>query len=104
MNLERFRKERKLTQEKASKLLGMQKQTYQNYELRKRQPDIETLCKLADFYHCSLDELVGRETDMINLNMLEPEVSTLIKKIIKMNNEQKKATVNFVTGLTFFDN
>lgn len=92
------------SQMEVAKKLDLPISTYNQYETGKNQPSIETLCKLADFYHCSLDELVGRETDVINLRMLDQEVSSLIKKIIKMNNEQKKATINFVTGLTFFDN
>lgn len=99
MNLEKFRKERKLTQEEASRLLGMQKQTYQNYELRKRQPDIDTLCKLADFYHCSLDELVGRETHLVNLEAIKPTKAKLIEQILVMNELQELQAVAFIAGL-----
>lgn len=99
MNLEKFRKERKLTQEEASRLLGMQKQTYQNYELRKRQPDIDTLCKLADFYHCSLDELVGRETHLVNLEAIKPTKAKLIEQILVMNDLQELQAVAFIAGL-----
>lgn len=99
MNLEKFRKERKLTQEEASRLLGMQKQTYQNYELRKRQPDIDTLCKLADFYHCSLDELVGRKTHLVNLEAIKPTKARLIEQILSMDDLQELRAEAFISGL-----
>ena len=104
MRLREFQKKSGLTIKESSRMLGLPMSTYNGYLVGNRQPDIETLCKLADFFHCSLDELVGRETDIINLNVLEPEVGTLIKKIIKMNKVQKDATINFVTGITYLDN
>ena len=103
MKLKEIRKNNKLTQQEVANTLQISQVTYCNYELGNREPDIETLCKLANLYHTTIDELVGRDTDMINLNTLEPEVSTLIRKIIKMNDIQKAQTINFVGALTMFD-
>lgn len=103
MNLEKLRKSLKLTQEEVARMLDLQKQTYQNYELSKRQPDINTLIKLADFYNTSIDYIVGRETRLINLDALEPEISNVIEKIINMNTVQKAQTLNFVNAITMFN-
>ena len=99
MNLEKLRKERKLTQEEASRMLNMQKQTYQNYELKKRQPDIDTLCKLADFYDTSIDYIVGRQTHLINLNAIKPTKARLIEQILAMNDLQELRAEAFIAGL-----
>lgn len=104
MKLKELRTKDKLTQKQVSQYLNTSETNYNRYELGKVEPDINTLIKLADFYHCSLDELVGRESDMLNLNALEPEVGSFIRKIIKMNTMQKAQTINFVTSLTMFDN
>lgn len=104
MELKKLREKTKLTQTEVARISGINLRNYNKYENNMTEPDISTLCKLADFYHVTIDELVGRNTDMINLNSLEPEISTLIKKIIKMNNTQKAQTINFVTALTLFDN
>lgn len=104
MKLKELRTKDKLTQKQVSHYLNTSETNYNRYELGKVEPDIDTLIKLADFYHCSLDELVGRESDMLNLNALEPEIGSLIRKIIKMNTMQKAQTINFVTSLTMFDN
>ena len=104
MKLKEFRKNLNMTQSEVAKLLQVAQTSYCHYESGLREPDIETLCKLATLYHTTIDELVGRDTDMINLNTLEPEVSTLIRKIIKMNDIQKAQTINFVGALTMFDN
>ena len=103
MELRKLRAKTNLTQTEVARISGINLRNYNKYENNVSEPDIKTLCKLADFYHVSIDELVGRNTDIINLNTLEPEVSTLIKKIIKMNNIQKAQTINFVGALTMFD-
>ncbi|MFC3212685.1 helix-turn-helix domain-containing protein [Planomicrobium okeanokoites] len=37
--------------------------TYANYEYGTREPDMETLSRIADIYDISLDELTGRSVD-----------------------------------------
>ena len=49
------------------------------------------------------NNIIEQNTDIIKLTTLEPEVSTIIKKIIKMNDIQKAQTINFVSALTMFD-
>ena len=49
-----------------AKALNVSKQTVSNWENGKRQPDINTLIKLADLYEVSLDYLVGREEEINN--------------------------------------
>ena len=48
------------SQEDISKILGISRTAYTNYE-NGRNPDINTLNKLANFYGISLDNLVGRD-------------------------------------------
>ena len=60
MKLKEERQKRNLTQEEMANILNMKKQTYQNYELNKRQPDISTLIRIADFFNVSLDYLCDR--------------------------------------------
>jgi len=58
--LAELRKARKLTQADLSKMLGIHRGTYANYEAGNREPDNETLQKLADFFEVSTDWLLGR--------------------------------------------
>lgn len=41
--------------------LGVARSTYACYESGKNEPDLHTLIKIADFFHVSLDYLVGRD-------------------------------------------
>lgn len=59
-NLIRFRKKLKLTQEEVAGKLNISLLTLLKYEKGSKDPNIFVLCRLADFYQVSLDELVGR--------------------------------------------
>ena len=60
LNLKNLRQSKKLTQGEVAKLINTTQTCYNYYEKEKRQPSIETLCKLADYYNVSLDYLIGR--------------------------------------------
>lgn len=86
MNLQKLRKERKNTQEEIAKYLNMTQSTYQHYENGRAEPNIETLCKLADYYNVSLDYLVGRERPN-DIGYLNQEQTTLVKVIKNLNQQ-----------------
>lgn len=48
------------TQEELAKRLGISRAALSHYEKNRREPDYETLTKLADLFHVSIDFLVGR--------------------------------------------
>jgi len=58
-NLRFKRKERGLRQEDISSMLNISRQAYSNYETGNRAPDLETLMRLCNFYHLTLDEMVN---------------------------------------------
>lgn len=62
-----LRKERKLLQADVANKVA--RATYGAYEQGSRQPDFETLKKLADFFGVSLDYLLGRT----NISALTPQ-------------------------------
>lgn len=58
--LRNLRKERNLTQQQLSDILGIAQTTYAGYENNKHEPSLEILIKLADYYKVSLDYLCER--------------------------------------------
>ena len=59
--LKKLRKDRNLTQVRLASLLGIPQSTYSGYEAGSREPDIEMLDKLANYFGVSVDYLLGRE-------------------------------------------
>lgn len=72
-----LRKERHLTKKEVAEYLKIDQSTYGKYELNKREPDYNTLQKLADFYNVSVDFLLGR-TDIRNYQISEAQSDYII--------------------------
>lgn len=58
-NLKALRESQGLYRKGFAELLGLKTTTYQSYESGKSEPSVMGLCKLADFFGISIDELVG---------------------------------------------
>ena len=61
--LKDLRKEKKLTQKEVANILSVPQQTYSNWENNTREPKIETIKTIAEFYKVSSDYLLE-----VNLN------------------------------------
>ncbi|MBE7032335.1 MAG: helix-turn-helix transcriptional regulator [Ruminococcaceae bacterium] len=58
--LRKCRKEKGITQGQVAIYCDITEKAYQNYELMTREPKLEILVKIADFFEVSLDYLTGR--------------------------------------------
>lgn len=62
-NLQRLRKENKITQEALAEKCKVSRQAIAKWENNESIPTVDKLIYLADLYEVSLDELVGRSED-----------------------------------------
>lgn len=60
LRLKELRTNRKLRQEDVANKMEIARTTYAMYEQNKREPDNDTLQRLADFFEVSVDYLLGR--------------------------------------------
>ena len=74
-------------------------QALSRYESGLNEPNVETLIKLSNALHVSIDELVGRKTNIINLEAIDEDQSLIIKAILRMNKEQLTYTKKFVQSM-----
>ena len=58
-NLKKLREKKGEKQSDLANIIGMSRQAYQRYEDGSREPDFETLKKLADHFNVSVDYLIG---------------------------------------------
>lgn len=63
--IKKLRQEKNISQSALASYLGVTQQTVSAYESGDREPDLETLNKIADFFDVSVDYLLGR-TDIRN--------------------------------------
>ncbi|WNS78228.1 helix-turn-helix transcriptional regulator [Domibacillus sp. DTU_2020_1001157_1_SI_ALB_TIR_016] len=85
--LRSLREKARLTQKELASRLNVPNQNISNYERIFRQPDYETLQKLADYYDVSTDYLLGRtdtskkenndEKEMMNSSVIQHSICFL---------------------------
>lgn len=76
-----LRKDRKLSQRELAKDLNIGNSTLAMYELEKREPDFDTLQKIADYFDVSTDYLLGR-TDIKKSELENEDEEKDIEKAI----------------------
>ena len=59
LRLKELREERNITQQELADHLSCSQQSINNYENHGTQPDIDMLCRMADFFETSVDYLIG---------------------------------------------
>lgn len=77
MNLKEIRTKRGFTQQSVADYIGCSSVVYSRYENGTRQPSIETLIKLADFFEVTIDYLLGyKGMELASLSKYESELVT----------------------------
>ena len=87
MRLRELRKERKLTQRQVADAISTSTPVYCRYEKGEREPSIDTIIRLSDFFEVTCDYLLGRDNSLnldaslINDNYLQnSELSSSTKE------------------------
>ena len=82
MRLAELRKKANISQASLAKKFKVTQHTVSRWETGDREPDNETLSKLADFFDVTIDYLLGRNTLEINaIDPLDAEESKMIAEI-----------------------
>jgi HTH-type transcriptional regulator, competence development regulator len=76
----KLRKEKGLSQYELADRLGFSRGKLSNYEQGSRQPDYDTLKKIADYFDVSIDHLLGREEKGKTKEDSLEEVNNLVKE------------------------
>ena len=77
LKLKSLRLQHNLKQENIAELIGTSQAVYSRYESGQREPSLEILCKIADFYKVPFDALLGRIPPSTRLDY---EISKLTPK------------------------
>ena len=94
-----LRKEKNITMKQLGEVIGVAESTISLYENGKRQPDNDTLQKLADYFCTTTDYLLGR-TDEPATNSLDKQLEgvdfALWGEVHDLTDEEKQDIINFV--------
>lgn len=102
INLKLLREQKNLTQSQLGEILGIARNSISRYENGEREPDNETILKLADFFQVTTDFLLGK-TDKKTSSSLSKDDEAILKEIKyafsgdynkELTVEEKKELVN----------
>lgn len=97
MKLKELRTSRHLTQAEVCAVVGITTQVYSRYERGEHEPDYKTLCKLADFFGVTVDELLGRAPQLFDdARVKRPEIMELYEL---MTPQQQSNLINYARGM-----
>lgn len=99
-NLKKLREETGITQRRLAEVIGVSQQSINKYENHNIEPDIETLCLIADFFNTSIDYLVGRvdsrrKIEEVKVFELSKAESNMLTKYRKLTQKQQNC-INIV--------
>lgn len=102
-NLIELRKISGFTQKELAERLGISRSAIGNYEKGIREPDLETLEKIADFFNMDMGQLIGKDnvnkaiytSHHILENMSEDELQCL-RDSRELNEDGKKSLKNYL--------
>lgn len=101
-NLKKIRKNKKMTQQDFGKLVGLSTNTVQRYELGKRQPNIETITKIAEALEVPVNELlnpISTEEMIQNSISKSKESPGSIGKCFAVIENKKEQEINLLYNL-----
>ena len=92
------------TQQQVAVACGIKQGVYTNWETGRYAPNAENLARLADCFDCTVDYIIGRETEEGSVIIshgieLSNDEQEFIKLYRRLSNRQKFAAINFVKGM-----
>lgn len=104
-NLKTIREKKNITQTRLSIEMEVSQELISQYELGKSSPTPTMLIKLANYFNCSVDYLLGRTniinpTNAITSNTISVENMNILNKYNSLSSENKKHLNSYLDFLT----
>lgn len=99
MRLKELRQNIHYTQEKIANELNIARTTYRNYENGSREPSIDLLIKIADYFDVSLDFLCGRPRPYDIPSVATEDQKQAVNLILQLNAVNTLKAVSYCAGL-----
>lgn len=91
---------RETTQKDVAKDLGISPQTLSNYLNEKTQPDMAMLIKFADYFHTTIDNLLGHEVPyLLDKSVLTAKQRAIVDLLPEMSDRICEKVESYINGL-----
>lgn len=99
-NLKKLRQEKGLSQVEAAKVFNLSYRGYQNIEYGYCETSYNTLKKMADYFNCSIDYLLGHQAkNILYLDGFTSVQQKLITLIQKLTDEQGLIVIGYLSDM-----
>ena len=93
-HLKILRTEKSISQKQLADVVSVSQQSINKYENHNIEPDIETLCKIADYFDTSVDYLIGRSDIRRKIETVTPfdlnaEEAKLVNEYRNLSSRQR---------------
>lgn len=85
MRLKELRELKWVSAKELAREIGLPYTTYQNYEIGRNEPTLETLSMLADYFNVSIDYLIERDTNNL-IGYLTEDQTEIVKALLQLTN------------------
>ena len=99
MRLKELRLSRSLYQKDIASFLGIDRTTYVKYENGTSEPPIDTLLRLCEYYHVSMDDLLGTNTSDGIHESLSPHEQEIVNIMRQLNAEGQSKLLDYADDL-----
>lgn len=99
LKIKELRKKFDMTQLELAKKLNISQTNYSRYEMGKNSPDIDMLIKMADFFHVSIDTLVGRVYFGIDFSKITDKEYEIIRRLTEMTESEQEKLLGYIDGM-----
>lgn len=96
MKIRELRKSKQLTQVNIAETFGVSQHAIASWEQGTREPNIETLCKLADLFEVTVDDLL-EHTPRVDAYTLNEEA--IVTEFQKLTLEQQEQVIEYAKFL-----
>ncbi len=93
MRIKEIRLQNGISQKQLALAIGVAQNTLSQYENGKRAPDFDTMARISDYFHVSVDYLLGRDEEKLPTVISEEQDSIdeeLMKYVRLMTPDQKQ--------------
>ena len=93
------------SQQEVADFLKMQRASYANIENNRRDPDTATILALSEYFHCSIDEIFGKDPARLpNMTESERRAARLFSDLSAEGQEKALEYLEFLTGKGYIKN
>ena len=100
MEMKKLRQQLNKSQKEVAEELNIARTKYARYETGESNPDVDMLIKLADYFHTTVDHLIGHEVPyLINKSEFSSNQLSIIEEIKQLSNEDCGKLLSYIAGL-----